>query len=87
MKKFVFLITIIALVLSLDFMGYKINEFIKSSDSYVVKKNIKKAKAKINELDTKIKEDNQKVKEVEESNIDKVRLLDVWKKELEKTNR
>lgn len=85
MKKLLFLITIIVLVLSLDFLGYRISEFLKSYDSYLIKANTKRAKSKIKELDIKIRKDNDKVKQYEENNKDKVRLLDVWKKELEKT--
>ena len=85
MKKLGFLVTIIALVLSLDFLGYRIDKFLKSSDSYIIKRKIRKTERKIDEVDSKIKEDSENVNEVEKNNEDKVRMLEVWKKELEKT--
>lgn len=86
MKRVIFLITIIVLVLSIDYFSNTIIDFFNSSKTYTISSSIKDSENKIKEIENEIKDKNKVVSEVEKKNEDKVKLLEVWQKEKEKTN-
>ena len=60
--------------------------YVKSSDNNDLSKNIKNINLKIDELNNEINLKKEELNKIKENNIDKVSLLEVWKKELQKTN-
>lgn len=85
MKRVVFLIALVIMVLSIDYLGNTIIEYFKSNSSLTYNIKITDNNEKINKNKRIIEEKKKEVSEVEKNNEDKVRLLEVWEKELEKT--
>ena len=83
MKRVVFLIALVIMVLSIDYLGNTIIEYFKSNSSLTY--NINDNNEKINKNKRIIEEKKKEVSEVETNNEDKVKLLEVWEKELKKT--
>ena len=86
MKRVVFLISLIVMVLSIDYLSNTIIEYFNSSSSLTINRNIKNTESKIDKINEEINEKRNVVSEIEKNNEDKVKLLEVWKKELEKTD-
>lgn len=85
MKRVVFLIALVIMVLSIDYLGNTIIEYFKSNSSLTYNIKINDNNEKINKNKRIIEEKKKKVSEVETNNEDKVKLLEVWEKELKKT--
>lgn len=85
MKRVVFLIALVIMVLSIDYLGNTIIEYFKSNSSLTYNIKINDNNEKINKNKRIIEEKKKEVSEVETNNEDKVRLLEVWEKELKKT--
>lgn len=85
MKRVVFLIALVIMVLSIDYLGNTIIEYFKSNSSLTYNIKINDNNEKINKNKHIIEEKKKEVSEVETNNEDKVKLLEVWEKELKKT--
>ena len=85
MKRVVFLIALVIMVLSIDYLGNTIIEYFKSNSSLTYNIKINDNNEKINKNKRIIEEKKKEVSEVETNNEDKVKLLEVWEKELKKT--
>ena len=87
MKRVVFLIALVIMVLSIDYLGNTIIEYFKSNSSLTYNIKINDNNEKINKNKRIIEEKKKEVSEVETNNEDKVRLLEVWEKELGKVKK
>ena len=79
------MIALVIMVLSIDYLGNTIIEYFKSNSSLTYNIKINDNNEKINKNKRIIEEKKKKVSEVETNNEDKVKLLEVWEKELKKT--
>ncbi len=86
MKRVILILTILIFLASILILGNCIYLYVKSSDNNNLSKNIKNINLKIDELNNEINLKKEELNKIKENNIDKVNLLEVWKKELQKTN-
>ena len=73
------------MVLSIDCLGNTIIEYFKINNGITINNKIKDNNEIIKKNKSIIEDKKKEVSEVEKNNEDKVKLLEVWEKELKKT--
>ena len=87
MKKFIVVLTSIILILSVGLFGYTTYKYKTYSKVSAAKKKISTIEEKKSKTEKDIKEKEEVIKQEKEKNIEKVQLLEVWKKELAKVKK